>query len=71
MDSHKVTLAKTISWYVIHNIMMFLLGYLLTGDIMVGVAFAVLETIGEAILYYGHERFWVKIRKKKNATIRV
>lgn len=47
---------------------MVLVGYILTGSIAIGLAFALVETIVEAMLYYVHERFWIKIGKK-NANI--
>jgi uncharacterized membrane protein len=63
-DSKKYTLAKTISWYVIHITWMVLIGYILTGSFAVGIAIALLETLGESVLYYTHERSWLRIRKR-------
>lgn len=69
MDSKKRTLSKTISWYVFHNCMMFTITYLLTGSWETGVAVAVLQTLGESVLYYIHERAWLRIKPKKKAGI--
>ena len=64
MDSKKKSVYKTISWYVFHNIMMFTIGYLITGSIETGIAIAILQTLGESILFYIHERSWNKFGHK-------
>lgn len=69
MDSKKRTLFKTISWYVFHNCMMFTITYLLTHSWETGVAVAVLQTLGESVLYYFHERIWLRIKPRKKAGI--
>jgi uncharacterized membrane protein len=66
VDSRKRTLSKTISWYIVHNGMMFTITYLLTGSWELGVTIAILQTLGEALLYYVHERVWVRIKPKKS-----
>jgi uncharacterized membrane protein len=65
MDSRRRTLGKTISWYIFHNLMMFTITYVLTKNWETGVIIALLQTLGETILYYIHERAWIKIRPKK------
>lgn len=67
MDSRKRTLGKTISWYVFHNCMMFTITYLLTHSWETGLAIAILQTLGESILYYIHERAWLKIKVGKKS----
>lgn len=63
-DSRKYTLVKTISWYVVHITWMIAIGYVLTGSFAIGITIAVLETIGESVLYYTHERTWLRVRKR-------
>jgi uncharacterized membrane protein len=46
--------------------MMFTITYLLTGSWELGVTIAILQTLGEALLYYFHERIWARIRPKKS-----
>ena len=65
MDTKRRTLGKTISWYIVHNGMMFTITFVLTGSWELGVTIAVLQTIGEAVLYYSHERIWARIKPKK------
>jgi uncharacterized membrane protein len=45
--------------------MMFSITYLLTGSWELGLTIALLQTLGEAILYYFHERIWLRIKPKK------
>ena len=66
MDTRRRTLGKTVSWYIVHNGMMFTITYLLTGSWELGVTIAILQTLGEALLYYFHERIWTRIRPKKS-----
>ena len=66
MDSKRRTLGKTVSWYIFHNAMMFTITYLLTGSWELGLTIALLQTLGEAILYYIHERIWLRIKPKKS-----
>lgn len=61
MDSKKRSLYKTISWYIFHNVMMFGITYVFTGSWETGVAVAILQTLGESILYYFHERVWLRL----------
>jgi uncharacterized membrane protein len=65
MDSKRRTLGKTVSWYIFHNAMMFTITYLLTGSWELGLTIALLQTLVEAILYYFHERIWLRIKPKK------
>lgn len=65
METKRRTLGKTISWYIVHNGMMFTITFVLTGSWELGVTIAILQTLGEAALYYFHERVWARIKPKK------
>jgi uncharacterized membrane protein len=69
VDSKKRTLGKTVSWYVFHNCMMFTITYLLTGSWEIGIAIALLQTLGESVLYYIHERIWLRVKTKQKTGI--
>lgn len=69
VTSKKFTLKKTISWWITHNLLMVGIGYILTGHILGGIALALLESLGEMVLLYIHERIWIKIAKRKNANL--
>jgi uncharacterized membrane protein len=49
--------------------MMFTITFLLTHSWETGVAIAVLQTLGESILYYIHERVWLRVKPKMKAGI--
>ena len=40
-----------------------IIGWLVTGDPMVGVSIGSLELFTKLILYYGHERAWYRLSK--------
>ena len=58
--SHKRHIAKTITWRIVGTIDTMLLGWLITGDPMVGIKVGGLELFTKMILYYFHERVWYK-----------
>jgi uncharacterized membrane protein len=66
MDTRRRTLGKTVSWYIVHNGMMFIVTCALTGSWELGVTIAILQTLGEAGLYYFHERIWARVKPKKS-----
>jgi uncharacterized membrane protein len=66
MDTKRRTFGKTVSWYIVHNGMMFILTFALTGSWELGVTIAILQTFGEAGLYYFHERIWARVKPKKS-----
>jgi len=65
MESRKRSLAKTISWQLLHMSVVAGVAYLITGEIEVAGALAVLELIWETTAFYLHERAWAKWGKIK------
>ena len=53
-------IAKTISYRVVSTVIGFLLMWLISGSINVGLAFGVAELIYKPIQYYLHERIWYR-----------
>ena len=53
-------IAKTISYRIVSTLIGFLLMWLISGSIKVGVAFGVAELVYKPIQYYLHERIWYK-----------
>lgn len=51
-------MTKTISFALIHFTVAFSLAYLLTGDIIVGGALALIEPCVNTVVFYFHEKFW-------------
>ena len=56
------SLLKTISWRVVGTIDTMLLGWLITGSPLVGLKIGALELITKFVLYYIHERIWLRCK---------
>ena len=63
MVSRKRHVAKAISWRILGTIDTMLIGWVITGDPMVGVSIGTLEIFTKLFLYYGHERAWYRFSK--------
>jgi uncharacterized membrane protein len=63
MVSYKRHLVKTITWRIIGTIDTMILGWLVTGDIKLGLAIGGFEVITKMALYFFHERIWYKYIK--------
>lgn len=62
---------KTITWRVVGTIDTMIIGWLVSGDPMVGITIGSFEVFTKMILYFLHERAWYKVdfgvkRDKKN-----
>lgn len=55
---------KTISFAVIHMCVAFTVGYVMTGDIVVGGALALVEPMCNTVAYYFHEKVWNRINSQ-------
>lgn len=53
---------KTISFAIIHMGVAFTVGYVMTGDIAVGGALALVEPMCNTVAYYFHEKVWNRIK---------
>ena len=56
------TLAKTLSFALVHFNVAFGIGYLLTGSIGIAGALALVEPMANTVAYYFHERAWQRLR---------
>ena len=54
------SILKTISWRIVGTLDTITLGWFITGDPTVGLKVGGLELITKFILYYIHERLWIK-----------
>ena len=59
--SVKRHILKTITWRVIGTIDTMILGWLISGDPMVGITIGSFEVVTKMVLYFLHERMWYKI----------
>jgi len=65
-DLKKRTLVKTMTWRVTASFTTFLIAWILTGDLLIGVSIGSIEAIAKIFLYYYHERIWNNISWAKN-----
>ena len=65
-DLKKRTLVKTMSWRVTASLTTFLIAWILTGDLLIGISIGSIEAIAKIFLYYYHERIWSNINWAKN-----
>tara|TARA_R110002020_G_scaffold122983_1_gene278951 strand:+ start:1698 stop:1904 length:207 start_codon:yes stop_codon:yes gene_type:complete len=54
------TILKTLSWRIVGTLDTMVLGWVITGNPMVGLKIGALELVTKFILYYLHERAWLK-----------
>ena len=60
-DLQKRTIVKTLTWRVIASLTTFMIAWILTGDLLIGVSIGSIEAIAKIFLYYFHERIWNNI----------
>ena len=63
MVSYKRHVFKTITWRIVGTLDTFLLSWLITGNIRIGLTIGGVEIITKMILYYFHERLWYNLSK--------
>ena len=63
MVSYKRHIVKTITWRIVGTIDTMILGWIVTGDLKLGLAIGGFEVITKMVLYYLHERAWYKYIK--------
>ena len=56
------TILITISWRIVGTLDTMLLGWLITGSPLVGLKIGALELVTKFVLYYLHERVWLKFK---------
>ena len=56
------SLVKTISWRIVGTMDTMFLGWLITGDCLIGLKIGALELFTKFVLYYFHERIWLKCK---------
>jgi uncharacterized membrane protein len=61
MDTHSRSFAKALSWRVTGTIDTIIISLVVTGSIKLAAAIGLTEVITKSLLYYLHERAWLKI----------
>ena len=62
MDSHKRSLAKSLSWRFFATIITALVAYGITGELTFAIEIGLLDTSIKFFVYYVHERAWLRVR---------
>ena len=65
-DLQKRTIVKTLTWRVAASLTTFIIAWILTGDILIGLSIGSIEAIAKIFLYYFHERIWNNITWARN-----
>lgn len=60
MDSHIKSIAKGITWRIVGTLDTFLLSLLITGHAKTAASIASIELVTKVILYWAHERAWIR-----------
>jgi len=60
MVNHRRHLAKALSWRVIGTVDTVILGWIISGDPLIGIKIGAVELVSKVFLYYIHERAWYK-----------
>jgi uncharacterized membrane protein len=64
MESRKRSLAKSISWQILHMTVVAGVAFLITGEWEIAGLLAILELFWETAAFYLHERAWARWGKK-------
>ena len=62
------SILKAISWRIVGTLDTMILGWVITGNPLIGLKIGALELITKFVLYYFHERIWLRSKygiKKK------
>lgn len=58
---------KTLSFAAVHFCVAFLVGYLMTGSVLVGSALALIEPACNTVAFHFHEKVWQRVEQRRNA----
>jgi len=64
LNDTKVSVLKTITWRIVGTIDTMIISYCLTGEMDVAISIGGIEVVSKMILYYLHERTWMKLLKR-------
>ncbi|MGN6585716.1 MAG: DUF2061 domain-containing protein [Rhizobiaceae bacterium] len=61
MDSHSRSFAKALSWRATGSLDTMLLSFIITGNLKIAATIGLTEILTKSLLYYAHERVWLRI----------
>ncbi|MCW8126854.1 DUF2061 domain-containing protein [Microbulbifer halophilus] len=56
---------KTISFAIVHMTVAFGVGFVMTGDLLVGSTLALVEPLCNTVAYYFHEKVWKRLDSRR------
>lgn len=70
-ESRVRSLTKSFTWRIIAAVVLFIVSYLLTEDVPKASAITIIFNLVQIVLYYLHERAWVRIEwgRKKSSMV--
>lgn len=60
----KISVLKTLTWRIIGTIDTMVISYFLTGNLDIAMSIGGIEVVSKMVLYYIHERAWLKFTNK-------
>jgi len=66
MISKRRSLAKSFTWRIIAILSTFIVGYVLSGSLALAASFSFLSNLINFVLYYFHERVWLRVNWGKS-----
>lgn len=63
-QSHRVSVLKAVTWRILGTIDTIVISSFLTGDVKIGLGIGGIEVMSKMLLYYLHERAWMRLVKK-------
>jgi uncharacterized membrane protein len=71
MDTHSRSFAKALSWRATGSIDTMVISFFVTGSVKLAATIGLTEIVTKSVLYYLHERAWLKIPFGRNDPSRV
>lgn len=65
--SRSESLMKTATWYMSDSVLTGVVSFIVTRDVTTAFSIALLQQTTELLLYYFHERVWVKVQARRGA----
>ena len=69
IQTNAFTLNKTVSYYFTHITVAVLVAYAVTGHWLVSITLSLLEPSVQTVVYFFHERFWSRTKRKKTPAL--
>lgn len=62
MESHKRSIVKSVTWRLFGLVFTFLIGWLVTHSVKMGMTLGLLDFFVKIGTFYAHERLWMKVK---------